>query len=310
MSAPQAPLFNDPIFNGAADPTLIWNHLESQWWMVYTQRRATSPGPGVAGVHGSDLGIASSKDGHDWLYRGTIPGLEWEPGRNTWWAPEILFHEGRYHMYVSYVQGMPLDWNRPRTIIHYTSRDLWHWTLESFLPLDSERVIDSCIVRLPDGMWRMWYKDECDESFSHYADSPDLCDWTPNGRAIDHAHHEGANVFRMGDRWWYIGDYWRGMGTFSSDDCLNWTFEGMILEQPGTRTDDRSIGHHGDVVVQQAPDGSGEVGWIFYFTHPQRGADGQPLPFTSVQVARIRCEDGKLVCDRDVEAAFQLLPPE
>ena len=111
MSPVPAPLFRDPIFDGAADPTIIWNRAEKQWWILYTNRRASAEGPGLAWVHGTDIGVASSVDGADWLYRGTLRGLEFEPGRNTFWAPEVLYHAGLYHMYVSYVRGVPASWN-------------------------------------------------------------------------------------------------------------------------------------------------------------------------------------------------------
>ena len=35
-----APLYCDPVHDGAADPTLIWNRDEKCWWMLYTNRRA------------------------------------------------------------------------------------------------------------------------------------------------------------------------------------------------------------------------------------------------------------------------------
>jgi len=35
-----APLFRDPVHDGAADPTLVWNRQEKCWWMLYTNRRA------------------------------------------------------------------------------------------------------------------------------------------------------------------------------------------------------------------------------------------------------------------------------
>ncbi len=38
-----APLYNDPIYDGAADPVLIWNREEKSWWMFYTTRRANIP---------------------------------------------------------------------------------------------------------------------------------------------------------------------------------------------------------------------------------------------------------------------------
>jgi hypothetical protein len=121
-----APLFRDPIYDGAADPTIAWNRGERSWWILYTNRRATVDGPGYAWVHGTDIGAASSRDGGSvWLYRGTIQGLEFERGRNTFWAPEVVFHEDAYHIYVSYVRGVPTTWSFDREILHYTSANLW-----------------------------------------------------------------------------------------------------------------------------------------------------------------------------------------
>ncbi|MEZ4836778.1 MAG: DUF6713 family protein [Caldilineaceae bacterium] len=40
MTQPNAPLFRDPIYDGAADPTVIWNRQEQCWWLLYTNRRA------------------------------------------------------------------------------------------------------------------------------------------------------------------------------------------------------------------------------------------------------------------------------
>ena len=65
-----APLFRDPIYDGAADPVLVWNREAQEWWMIYTNRRATQEGPKFGWVHGTDLGVASSSDGGStWLYR-------------------------------------------------------------------------------------------------------------------------------------------------------------------------------------------------------------------------------------------------
>ena len=114
MQIPNAPLYRDPIHDGAADPTIIWNPEEQAWWMLYTNRRADAPGSGHAWVHGTDIGVASSTDGgKTWLYRGVLPNLAIEPGRNTFWAPEVLLHEGIFHMYVSYVRGVPDTWDFP-----------------------------------------------------------------------------------------------------------------------------------------------------------------------------------------------------
>ena len=68
------PLFRDPVYDGAADPVVIWNPQKQAWWMFYTNRRANIPGlSGVAWVHGTRIGIAESTDGGaKWSYAGTI----------------------------------------------------------------------------------------------------------------------------------------------------------------------------------------------------------------------------------------------
>ncbi len=152
----------------------------------------TSIAPASPGVHGSDIGIAASVDGgQTWRYRGILPGLEWERGRNTFWAPEVLWADGRYHMYVSYVPGVPHDWSGPRRIIHMTSPDLWDWRRESVLALSSDRVIDACVHRLPSGRWRMWYKDEGHHSHIYAADSDDLFRWAVAGPVLTIARKRG-----------------------------------------------------------------------------------------------------------------------
>ncbi|HEY3281237.1 MAG TPA: hypothetical protein VGN26_03110, partial [Armatimonadota bacterium] len=140
MDPPPAPLFRDPIYDGAADPTFIWNHQEKQWWILYTQRRDNVDCLGVGWCHGSDIGIASTPDqGRSWRYRGVLEGVTYGRGRNTFWAPEVLWHDGTYHAYVSFVPGVPNDWSGDRYILHYTSANLWDWQFRSKLPLTSDR---------------------------------------------------------------------------------------------------------------------------------------------------------------------------
>ena len=296
----QSPLFRDPIYDGATDPTIVYNRAAQEWWMVYTSRRATAEGPGVAWVHGSDLGVASSSDGgRTWQYRGTLPGLEFEWGRNTFWAPEIYWHDGTYHMYVSYIRGVRTDWSGPRTILHYTSPDLLAWKLQGPLALSSNRVIDACVHAKPGGGFRMWYKDEANGSATYAADSDDLYRWEPVGPVLTHRGHEGPNVFFYKGSYWMIVDEWRGQGVFRSADLERWEPGGHILGESGLREDDGGFGHHADVVV------SGDEAYVFYFTHPGRlgpeaeGKNGYEQRRSSVQVARLDVNNGELVCDRN-----------
>lgn len=314
ISEPKAPLFRDPIYDGAADPTIIWNHEEKSWWMLYTSRRANQDTPYVAFGHGTDIGIASSKDGGYWLYRGTLQGLEFERGRNSFWAPEVIWHDRMYHMYVSYVPGVPSDWEATRDIVHMTSENLWDWKFESRLPLSSNRVIDACVHRLPNGRWRLWYKDEVNVSHTYAADSDDLYNWEVVGPIITDCKHEGPNVFQWRGSYWMITDAWCGLGVYKSEDMENWTRQDdNILAEPGTRTDDGAIGQHADVLVQ------GDEAYVFYFTHPQsdhslEGPVHNVIPYprrrSSLQVARLELEGGKMVCYRDKPFHFQLKPGE
>ncbi|MFG3022507.1 glycosyl hydrolase [Streptomyces sp. NPDC048254] len=304
--AVNAPLFRDPVHDGAADPTVIWNRQAGEWWLIYTNRRATAPGEGVAWVHGTDLGVAASSDGgRTWTYRGTLTGLDFEWGRNTFWAPEIIWHNGLYHMYVSYIRGVPDSWSGEARILHYTSTDLIDWTFVGPLDLGSDRVIDACVYPLPDGRgFRMWFKDERHGSHTYTADSTDLYDWAPAGPAVTHRPHEGPNVFELGGHYWMLIDEWRGQGVLRSADLRHWERQGLILDAPGTRPDDGTIGLHADVVVQ------GDTGYVFYFTHPDRGPAGDdgthPSRRSSIQVTAVRVVDGALRCDRDKPVELDL----
>lgn len=301
-----APLFRDPVYDGAADPVPIWNRAERCWWLLYTNRRALVDAPGVTWVHGTDIGIASTADrGTTWKYRGIC---EWEPfekGRNTYWAPEVLWHDGQYHAYVSYITGVPADWNDSRTLCHFTSKDLWSWEFRSKVALSSDRVIDACVYPRPGGRggWYMWYKDERNHSHTYLAESDDLFKWKVVGPAITDCAHEGPNVFAWRGHTWMTTDPWDGMGVYRAEDdtLTRWKRQANILRRPGKRTDDGFRATHGDVLVQ------GEEAYVFYFTHPggvdQVGGRDRVTPYelrrTSLQVARLRESGGVIDCDRD-----------
>ena len=57
-----APLYRDPVYDGVADPVVVWNKEDRSWWMLYTQRRANVNAGNVAYCYGNDIGIASSRD--------------------------------------------------------------------------------------------------------------------------------------------------------------------------------------------------------------------------------------------------------
>ena len=304
-----APLYRDPIFDGATDPVLIRHQVTGEWWMFYTQRRASAPGPGVAWVHGTDIGIAVSGDaGATWLYIGTAHGLDYEPGRNTYWAPEIFWAEGAYQMFVSYIRGVPDRWEgHPRTILHYTSTNLWDWRLVGPVDLNSGKVIDAAVYQLPSGGYRMWFKDEAHESHTYSADSADLISWTKPDPAITGAAHEGPNVFVLGGWYWMVTDEWHGLAVHRSADVENWQRQGLILDTPGEHPEDRDYGRHADIVVT-----ADDLAYIFYFTHPGEASDApagsHERQRSAIHAAALTVQDGRLVCHRDREIPASFLP--
>ncbi|MDQ0116797.1 hypothetical protein J2T15_006284, partial [Paenibacillus harenae] len=76
-------------------------------------------------------------------------------------------------------------------------------------------MIDACVFQLPNGRFRMWFKQQ---NHTYAADSKDLYDWQPIGPVITERGHEGPNVFHLKGYYWLIIDEWRGQGVFRSDD--------------------------------------------------------------------------------------------
>ena len=305
------PLFRDPVFDGAADPVIIWNKQARKWWMFYTNRRATdTTATGVTWVHGTRIGIAESGDGGTtWTYRDTA-NIAYRPDPGyTHWAPDIVEDRGTYHMFLTYVPGTFTDWNHPRVIVQLTSTDLLNWKYVQTLPLVTDKVIDASVFRLPDGTWRLWYNNERDHKSIYYADSPDLRRWTDHGQALNE-RGEGPKVFRWHEQYWMIIDKWQGLAVYHSDDLLHWQPQPeRLLEAPGQGLDDQAIGGHPDVVL------SGNRAYLFYFTHPGR-SKASPAPANSIaakrsviQVTELTYRDGKLACDRDQPTFVRLLAP-
>lgn len=305
------PLYRDPVYDGAADPVLIWNHAREKWWMLYTNRRANVPGlRGVSWVHGTRIGIAESEDaGASWKYRGTAQ-INLGGEDDSHWAPDVLFHNDRYHMFLSFVPGMHEDWNGTRYIHHLTSEDLIRWKDQGRLPLTSDRVIDASVLQMDDGTWRMWYNNESDRKAIYLANSPDMYQWTDRGKVIGDKAGEGPKVFRWHGYYWMIVDQWQGLGVYRSEDADSWQRQTHnLLVEPGQGQDDRVKGGHADVVV------SGNRAFLLYFTHPGRHGpdaekDGYDQRRSSIQVVELEFTDGWLNCDRDEPTHIHLQSPK
>jgi len=298
-----APLFDDPVFHGASDPFVIWNPEQGQWYMYYTQRRATLPNPkGVNWVHGSAIGIATSKDGLDWKYQGTCrgdhdlseplkaEGLGPEPGV-TWWAPGFVYEDGILHMFVTRVDGVYPSWTGKRNILHFTSDDWVTWKYINTCKLNSDRVIDAMVYKIG-ATWQMVYKDEAAGSHTYRSESKDLVEWS-NAQLTDRdGSQEAPWVFQWKDAYWLIVDA-RGLRIYKSPNGIDqWEYNTTVLaESDGTRPKDDNEGHHPGIVLQSAPDGT-EQCLIFYFTHQGNQ--------TVMQLAELELgAEGKVICNRN-----------
>ena len=304
------PIYADPVHDGAADPTVIHRYGTAEWWMFYTNRRADLDGEGFGWIHGSAIGVAVSSDGgRSWAYRGTVAGLdapEDAGGLNTHWAPEVIRARGAYHMFLTYMPGASdSPEHADRRIEHFESPDLVTWTRRGPLPRKTRNVIDAAVALCPDGLYRLWYKDEADGSSTHALASPDLARWHDEGMVLagapDAPPHEGPNVFFLSGFWWLIVDEWCGQAVYRSNDARAWRRQGLILEEPGHDPDDRRFARHADVVTQ------GDWAALFYFTHPDWAETETPVPVsfaerrTVIHVARLSVANGQLRAERNID---------
>lgn len=308
------PLFRDPVYDGPADPTLIWNPKVNKWWMFYTNRRANVPDlKGVTWVHGTLIGIAESADGGaTWKYVGTadIKLPESFGGKDaTLWASDVVRgDDGKWNMFLTVVPGIFDNWNHPRSIVRLTSKNLRSWKYEQTLSLVSDRVIDADLIKMPDGVWRMYYNNERDKKSIYLTESKDFKSWTEKGKVIGDKPAEGPVLFRWQEKYWMIVDQWKGLGVYRSDNGNDWQPQAEnLLSGAGKGTDDEVQGQHADVVV------SGDRAFLFYFTHPGRRADNPKKDQaearrSSIQVVELKLKDGWLTCDRDEPTSIKLLP--
>lgn len=297
-SPPARPMFRDPVWDGAADASTVYDPARREWRMFYTNRRATLKGgdeKDVAWVHGTAIGVAVSKDGAHWRYGGTA-AIPTACTGQTLWAPEIGYYRGQWHMWLTVVPGIFHDWQGPRFIVHLTSRDLRNWTCGERLALGSDRVIDASVAEIAPGRYRLWYDEERSGKTIRSADSTDLVHWTPGPRVVD-TPGEGPKAFRWRGQWWLVSDAWKGLLVMRSDDATRWTRQdGYLLAEPCAARTDRAKGQHPDIVVV------GDRAFIIYFVHqsgePEAATDPRWGRRTVLQIAELDYTDGRLAVDR------------
>ncbi len=313
------PLYIDPVYNGPSDPTTCYNSQTGKWYMYYTSRRLNVDSlSGIRQIHGSPIGIAESSDGGaTWKYIGDC-NIDYKPDEfPTYWAPDVLENEGLYHMYLSYVPGIFDNWEHPRDMVHLTSKDGINWKTESVLDLGVRKVIDAGIIRLPDGVWRMWYKNEAEaHDIIWYADSKDLYNWEVKGSAnLNGINGEGPNVIFWHNKYYMIVDEWKGLSVWSSDDATHWTKQDEYLiagiplpdddQQPTDqerrrrpRYVDGSRGNHASIKL------AGDHAYMFYFSQIPRSMNMRGLAVYVQEL--IYNEDGTISCDPTAKCYINL----
>ena len=307
------PLYRDPVHDGAADVSLVYDRGQRRWVMFYTNRRATLrlPDPeDVAWVHGTHIGMATSPDGLRWTYAG-VADIPSDCTGSTLWAPELHYERGTYHMWLTVVPTIDHRWrgDNEASIIHLTSPDLRRWSCSDKVASGSKRVIDASVMRLGKGRYRLWFKDERAGSRIFALDSPDLIHWKkvlPD--PVTNTSAEGPKVFRFKGWYWLIADAWKGLVVLRSKDAAAWREQPRrILEAPGVNRTDTAKGQHPDVVVN---DGHA---FIYYFVHQEGEPEARRDPYwhqrTVIQVARLKYANGWLGVDRNESVRTPLKAP-
>lgn len=312
------PIFRDPVYDGAADPVVIWNPLAHKWWMYYTNRRANLTNlPGVSWVFGTPIGIAQSDDGANWEYVGIANFYDLPEecgGENaTFWAPDVVKgDDGKWHMYLSIQPGIDVKWGLPGFIAHLTSTDMFNWRYESRLHQLGTHVIDADILRMPDGTWRMYYKSSYPYSNISMTESSDLYSWS-DPKEILKINGEGPIAFQWRDYYWLIVDTWNGQTVHRSIDGNIWEIQPgspLMPDGEGSGLDDIPNALHANVLVNN------DRAYMYYFTHPGRIGDDKKKDTyeqrrSSIQVVELKLnEEGWITADRNLPTYVQLLPPE
>jgi Glycosyl hydrolases family 43 len=309
-----APLFRDPVTNGAADPSVVWHAKEKAWYVFYTQRRANAELPLAESWYmGTKIGIAKSSDqGRTWSYVGTAQGLSRGMKEETFWAPHVFEDNGTWHMFVTFIPKAVKSAKGQPEICHYTSRDLVTWEYSDTVDVKSDDIIDPGVVKLRDGRWLMVFRDCRKENRTAKVVSMDLKNWTRLDVLTGDCHHEAPVALFWKNKFWLFIDEWKGIGVYESGDGIHYTKNNLILDKAGTREDDGYWGSHPGVAL------AGERAFVFYHVHAGRriGVDtptldqkGIEFKRTSLQVAELELKDGKIVCERDKHKPQQVNVP-
>ena len=301
-----APLFVDPHEGGGADPAVVWDPATRHWVMFYTAYRSDLPDDGSdRWYHGTPLRRAVSADGLLWLADGQVVVPDAGPAQ-TWWAPDVIACPGGWCLAVTVLPGQGgQGGSEPAEVRLYLSNDLRVWRAAGRLPTFAHRLLDACLIAVPEGGWYALAKlDTAAGPRLAACSSPDLVVWTWLGELTGLRGGDGPDVFAFAGSWWLLVDIGAGNAVYRAAHPHGpWTPAGSILGQPGTRPGDDWRAGQVEVVV------SGGRAFAIYHVL-QRGArwgrpDGRTLAF---QLAELFVVDGHLICDRDAPPQLTSLP--
>ncbi|MFI3259403.1 MAG: family 43 glycosylhydrolase [Rikenellaceae bacterium] len=314
------PLYTDPIFKGAADPEIVWNTHEQEWWIFYTSRRAVCEGAPLPALA---IGVATSKDWLTWEHKGyiKIDGVGGEPmGGDVLWAPGIVREGDTYHMFLTYKKGNGRGerWGIPESLLLHLkapASDLlngWQTYKIMHVPFSS---IDATLVK-HEGEWNLFHRDIDKERKgvnTYRATTNNLSKaagkWSylgaakgdVNDYALTNYHYQEAQyTFYWKGYYWLLTDFTsRGFPLYRSDDLEEWKWMGELMKEEGEAPTQKGPVRHPGVAVL------GDRAFIFYFCQPYAPKKGSTEPARAdaetcyIQVSELFFKDGMLSVDRD-----------
>ena len=158
-----------------------WCATATARWMFYTQRRATHAARGTGCRVGARRAASASRAAPTascWDVRGHVRAvagraLTCSPGPSRprspapHWAPEVIHDGERWRMYLTEIDGVPDSMGgSPAAQSSSTSRPT-STTGSGRGPISARersRHRRVAVVRCPDGLWRLWFKDEAADS--------------------------------------------------------------------------------------------------------------------------------------------------
>ena len=309
------PLYSDPEFKGAADPEVIWNAHEQEWWFFYTARRAVCekcPLPALA------IGVAASKDWLKWEHKGYIKvdGIGGTVnGPDILWAPGITKDGDTYHMFLTFKKGNGRGgrWGVPESLLLHLKApadDLLNgWQTHGILNIPFTSI-DATIAR-HNGVWNIFHRDITpgQKGVNTYritiTDLNSQCkDWNYLGAAkgdINNKALQGYNYQEAQFVFYWKGYYWMltdphnpDIPVYRSTDMESWKYMGAILNEEGeAETQKDQVRHPGVVVVDNRA-------FIFYFCQPYKKIEDHPEnQHCYIQISELEFKDGNLFFDRD-----------